>query len=186
MDWCGKIFVLFQSNSLPIHRYPEEDLRWPSDGKLRNSHRSKKITLTHLLLISLSHPCGSKHTLHTHNTPESIQKTHIHIPPTYAISAGSRLWGRLVDKVPRWVHLSYIWLDVEASKGSAEIWSVFEHKPGWMLNTLHQDISNNKVQVYCCFILSYMLPSILNLKPARRLAVCAGRPIMIMREKQWT
>lgn len=57
MDWRGKIFGLFQSNSLPIHRYPENEPHWPSDGKLGNSHRSKKITLTHLLLIALSHPC---------------------------------------------------------------------------------------------------------------------------------
>lgn len=141
----------FTANSQVSWGRPMLTIRWQAE---KFPPEQEKITLTHLLLIALSHPCESKHTLHTHNTPDSIQEMHIHISPTYAISAGSRLWGRLADKVPRWVHLSYIWLDVEASKGSAEIWSVFEHKSAWMLNTLHQDICNNKVQVYCCFILS--------------------------------
>lgn len=109
----------------------EKEPRWPSDDKLRNSYWSTKIMLTHLFLIALSHRCESKHATHSAQTtqtthtqththcsgstwctavPEGIRATHIHSVSTYTISSGSRLWGRLSNKVPNWVHSSRNWL----------------------------------------------------------------------------
>lgn len=87
MDCSGKIFSLFQSNSLPIHRSQVKKSHWPSRGKLWNSQRSKKTTLTHSLLIALSHRCESKHAVLVHfgpqYTPEGIPETHTHTASTH-------------------------------------------------------------------------------------------------------
>lgn len=105
MDWSGKIFGSFQSNSLFIHRYH----RWQAE-KFPSEQGKKKKSHTHLLLIALSHPCREQTHTHTHTTqtththyscssqcplaPKGIVET-AHPPSTHAVSGGSRLWGRL-------------------------------------------------------------------------------------------
>lgn len=128
MDCSGKIFSLFQSNSLPIHRSQVKKSHWPSRGKLWNSQRSKKTTLTHSLLIALSHRCESKHAVLVHfgpqYTPEGIPETHTHcIHPPYTISNSFRLWGR--DCLTRCqAEFTHNWLGVGDWQGICSDWSV--------------------------------------------------------------
>lgn len=124
MDWCGKIFGLFQSNSLPIHRYPDKEPHRPSDGKLRNSHRSKKFTLTHLLLIALSHPSESKHTLHklhthSHNSCSSrctaalkVFRRHTYTlpPPTLSLVVSPDCGGDCLTRCHEFTCLTSDWV----------------------------------------------------------------------------
>lgn len=139
MDWCVKTCGLFQSNSLPIDRYPvigvsltvgRQAVKFPSEQE------------THTRTFTLDCPWSSMR-----------DKTHIHTPPTYTLSGGvSRLWETLSDKGPR-VHLSHIWLDVGV--GSDKIWlesyaSVIiisvESKKDFTQHRLKQKTCNNEVE----------------------------------------
>lgn len=120
--WIGLISKQFAASSQVCST---KGARWPADGKLRDSHHGKKITLARLLLIALSHSGKSRHT-HTHTQ----RRLHIAFPflwvhsrprrhsgkhtfpfsSTYTVSSSCRLWGRLSDEVPHSVHLAHDWV----------------------------------------------------------------------------
>lgn len=120
--WIGLISKQFAASSQVCST---KGARWPADGKLRDSHHGKKITLARLLLIALSHSSKSRHT-HTHSAdctslslssgctldPEGIQgNIHSHSPPPTLSPVAADCGGGCLTRC----HTRFIWLTTGCS-----------------------------------------------------------------------